>query len=279
MFHFVQPIQDGLKANIATAKEMGADFEHNKPYCLSPTNENQKIYFIWDPPHMLKLARGCLKHHQLYYNDGTLHFEFIAELHALQKQRNINLGNKLTDIHINFHLKPMHVLTAAETLSNSVADCIDQLCDDGYNEFNASKDTTTYIRICNNVFDILNYKVGHGNGKGFKKALNSSTANEIFQYFAKAKDYFNALQIDETYTRSVREDGEKLKKKFSNRKLAIKSRNGTAFFGFVNTMTAIEQMYSDHVIHGPQDELITFKFCQDHLETWFSNVRSKLGKR
>lgn len=278
-FHFVQPFQDGPKCNIAVTKALGADFANNKPYFLSPTNPSDKIYCIWDNPHMIKLARGCLKHNQLYYQGIPLNWNFIVKLHELQQQRNINLGNKLTDIHINFHLKPMHVRTACETLSNDVADGIDQLRCDDYDDFNASEPTTKYLRICKNVFHILNYKVGHEEaGMGFKKPLNPSTANEIFQYFAEAKNFFEALEIDEKHTRNVVQDGVIETITTTIRKLAIKSQNGTPFFGYFYNMIAIEQMYTDFVLNGPLDELITFMFCQDHLETWFATVRSKLGK-
>lgn len=262
------------------ARELGADFDNDKPYFSSPTNPNDKIYLIWDPPHMLKLARGCLKHHKLYHNGSALDWNFIATLHNMQQNHNINLGNKLTNAHINFEAKPMHVRTACETLSNSVAVCIDQLRSDGYNEFKDSEATTEYIRFCNNVFDILNYKPNvSGAVQKFKRALNPSTASEFFEYFAKAKEFFQSIEIDEVYTRKVEnKNGKKEKEKYSVRKLAIKSRNNTPFFGFYHNMTAIQLMYTDLVENGPLEELHTFWFSQDHLETWFSSVRIRLGK-
>lgn len=89
---------DGLIANIAIVKELGADFDHDKPYFPSPTNSDQKIYVVWDPPHMLKLARGVLKTHQLYHENISMQWKFIERLHKMQQQRNFNLGNKLTAI-------------------------------------------------------------------------------------------------------------------------------------------------------------------------------------
>lgn len=147
---------DGLIANIAMVKELGADFD--KPYFPSPTNSDQKIYVIWDPPHMLKLDRGVLKTHQLYHENILIHWKFIDSLHEMQKKHNFNLGNKLTQMHIDFHVRAMNVKIAAETLSHSVAHCIDQLREDGYNDFQNSEKTTEFIRYIKNTFNILNFK-------------------------------------------------------------------------------------------------------------------------
>lgn len=272
--------QDGLRANVSVMKELGVDFVNNKPYFSSPTNPADKIYCIWDPPHMLKLFRGCLKHHQLYYDDKPIHWNFIKNLHEMQKQRNINLGNKLTDKHLNFHVMPMNVRMACETMSNSVADGIDQLRNDGYEEFEGSRETTELIRAVNNTFDILNFKPNmNGAGNHFKKPLNPSTANAMFEYSARMISYFKSIEIDESSTRTVKDkNGKKEKQTRTCRKLAIKSRNFMPFLGFVTNLTALEGIYKDFVLNGPLESLYTFQFFQDHLETWFSCVRRGFGK-
>lgn len=198
---------DGLIANVSMVKELGADFKNDKPYFPSPTDPDDKIYVIWDPPHMLKLARGCLKSHQLYHDDIPIQWNFISSLHEMQKQRNINLGNKLTSMHCNFHVKPMNVRLAAETLSNSVAMGIELLSKDGYEQFKDSHKTSEFIRYVNNTFDILNFKPSIGKaGVNFRKPLNTSTASEVFEYATKAKAFFESIEIDEIYTRRL-EDG------------------------------------------------------------------------
>lgn len=267
---------DGLIANVAMVKELGASFRNDNPYFMSPTNPNHKIYVIWDPPHMLKLARGVLKSHQLYHNGISLHWEFITRLHEMQTQRNINLGNKLTAMHCNFHVKPMNVRIAAETMSNSIADCIQLLEKDGYEEFKNSSKTIEYIRYINNAFDIMNFKPNMSKvGENFKKPLTLSTAAEIFAYAAKAKEFFQSVEIDEVHTKTIK-DGTKKVQTF--RKLAIKSRKCMPFFGFVHNFTALEGIYNDFITNGLLNEFHTFSFSQDHLETYFSSVRSRLGK-
>lgn len=49
---------DGPSTNIATARLLGANFDQDKPYFQNPFEKESVIYFILDPPHMLKLARN-----------------------------------------------------------------------------------------------------------------------------------------------------------------------------------------------------------------------------
>lgn len=275
--------QDGPKENIKMAEILGADFYNDQPYFASPTNASDKIYCIFDPPHMLKLSRGCLKHHQLYHNQKPLDWKFIERLHEMQRNRNINLGNKLTAMHLNFHAKPMNVRLAAETLSASVANGIDILRCDGYENFNGSEETTEFIRYINNIFDVLNYKKKpskSGNGgerEKFKRPLNRDTATEFFQYFVEAKAYLKSIEIDEVHTRKNKQTGETIQR--IERKPVLRSPSSTPFFGFIHNLTALEGLYTDHVLNGSLDELIPFQFSQDHIETYFASVRAGLGNK
>lgn len=263
--------QDGPRENIKMAKKLGADFENEKPYFPSPTNPNDKIYVILDPAHMIKLFRGCLYHHKLYSAGKPMHWEYISRLYELQRKRNFNLGNKLTAMHIDYKAKPMDVRIACETLSHSTANGIDICRNDGYTGFEDSETTTEFIRHVKNSFNILNYKPGtKTNGKNFKKPLNPDTVDEIFEYCAKAKEFFKSIEID-VISKS------KKKKQCIVRKSVLLSQSFTPFFGLVHNMTAIEGLYRDHVLNGPLDELHLFQMSQDHLETFFAAIRIGLG--
>lgn len=251
-------------------EHLGADLKNGKPYFNSPTNPSDKIYVIFDAPHMVKLVRACLKYHKLYHDGKAMDWTFIERLYEMQQTRNFNLGNKLTDMHLNFHTKPMDVRLACETLSQSTANGIDICRNDGYEEFIDSEKTTEYIRYINNCFDVLNFKPGiSGAGKNFKRALNRDTANEFFEYFAKAREFFQCVKIEEVVTRKRRGK----KEKECVRKPVIASRNRTPFVGFIHNLTALEGLYTDHVLNGFLPELNSFQFSQDHLETFFSSVR------
>lgn len=233
-----------------------------------------------DPPHMLKLMRGCLKHHNLYHKGALMNWNYIKSLHEMQKTRNINLGNKLTDMHINFEARPMNVRLAGQTINHAVADGIDQLRIDGYEEFKNSEKTAEHLRIVKNCFDVMNFKPNiSGAGNNFKIPMNQHNASKIFALFEQAKTYFESIEIDQATTRKVvGKDGKKEKKTTWCKKLAIQSRNFTPFFGFSSNCSAFQALYEDYVVNGELEELHTFWFCQDHLETWFSSVRSRSGE-
>lgn len=83
-------MQDGLITNISVTKILSADFNSDRPYFPSPTSEtiptSYKIYVIMDPPHMLKVFRGCLKRNKLYHDGVSIHWEYIKNLHEMQKK-------------------------------------------------------------------------------------------------------------------------------------------------------------------------------------------------
>lgn len=108
----------------------------------------------------------------------------------------------------------------------------------------------------------------------YRIPLNASTANRIFEYASEAKAFFKSIEIDEKRTRKLPDGTTEV---YYVRKLAMNSKKFTPFFGFVNNLTALEGLYTDYILNGPLDEFHTFMFSQDHLETWFSAVRSSLG--
>lgn len=100
---------DGLSANIPIAKLLGANFNSNQPYFALRNSPNEKIYVIFDPPHILKLIRRYFTYHQLYYKDHKLKWELLETLAKKQDNDIFALGNKLSRNHIQFKTAPMNV--------------------------------------------------------------------------------------------------------------------------------------------------------------------------
>lgn len=248
---------DGLAANITTAESLGAKFEEGKPYFMSPTYPDQKIYFILDPPHILKLVRKQFSSKKIEYNGQLIDWSLLEALVDKQSLDNFNLGNKLSPLHMNWSQKPMNVRLAAETISNSVANTLEQLRKDGYDQFSNSRATEEFIRYFNDAFDILNFKENTKEGGKYKQKLCRDTANHIFQFAERFKEYISQLQI-----------------KTPNKSISIlKSSVKRGFFGFYFTFISLQGIYEDFVLNGPLDEFYTFQFSQDHLETFFSLIR------
>lgn len=249
---------DGLAANITCAESLGVKFNEGKPHFASPTYPGHKIYIILDPPHMLKLVRKHFSTNMIYHCDQLVNWGHLQALVEKQTSTNVNLCNKLASKHMNWHLKPMNVRIAAETISNSVADTLDQLRKDGYEELEHSESTTEFIRFFNEAFDILNFGKFAKRDDKYKQPLSKDTAIRIFDFATRFKRYLNELELR--------------KKTKSDPILSSTAYNG--FFGFVNDFISLEGIYQDFVLNGPQfNQFYPFQFGQDHLETFFSLIR------
>lgn len=186
---------DGLFANITTAEALGVKFDDEKPYFMSPTYPEQKIYIIFDPPHMLKLVRKHFSSNLIYYQNSLVNWDLLKSLVDKQSLGTFNLSNKLTQKHINWHQNEMNVKLAAETLSKSTADALEQLCRDGYDDFKESRSTIEYIRFIDSAFDLLNFGGSRKADDRYKRKLCEDTADHIFEFAEQFKKFLRDLYI------------------------------------------------------------------------------------
>lgn len=248
---------DGIITNITTAEILGAKFNEDKPYFYSPTYPQQKIYIILDPPHMLKLVRKHFCLDKIYHDNQLVDWNLIRILVEKQTTDNFSLCNKLTKQHINWHQNPMNVKLAAQTISKSVADALQQLCEDGFDDFKNSETTVGFLRRFDEGFDILNVCEKRQTDHGPKQALSASSANYIFSFGDAFKQYIKHLEV-------------RLNTKSNP---ILESSAGRGFFGFYHTFTSLRGIYDDFILNGPLEKFYTFQFSQDHLETFFSLIR------
>jgi hypothetical protein len=60
-------------------------------------------------------------------------------------------------------------------------------------------------------------------------------------------------------------------------RLLIESNRKTVFFGFIINCNNLLNLYKDLKSHYKFEYILSFKLSQDHLETFFSAVRSRSG--
>lgn len=243
---------DGLVTNIATGKELGADFKGDKAYFINP-HSDEKIYLFPDACHSLKSARNRLASLGVLYDgsNNKIEWSFIANLENYQRENKVDLGNKITKTHIQWEKKKMSVRIAAETLSNSVADAIEFLQRNGIEDFQGSEATVSFIRRINNIFDILNSKDSK-DAIGFKRPISTETKEEYFEYFEESIAYIRKLRVS------------------AQGNSILKSRSKTAFLQFIFCMQNFISFYESYVQSGIIEQIATFHFSQDHLELLFS---------
>lgn len=248
---------DALAANITTVEALGVKFDEGKTYFASPTYPEQRIYYIMDPPHMLKLIRKHFCLSKIYYQDQLIDWDLLKTLVERQSSENFNLCNKLTKNHMNWHQKPMNVRLAAETISKSTADTLEQLRIDGYTDFENSEATVEFLRYFNDAFDILNFGENRKEDGRYKQRLCADTANHILEFANKFKQYISQLELRQRTKRTP----------------ILVSSADKGFFGFYIDFISLQGIYEDFVLNGPLTEFYPFQFSQDHLETFFSLIR------
>lgn len=241
------------------AKSLGANFDNGEAYILDPTQKNRKIPILLDSAHILKLARNCIGSRNLVDSDGGLiKWRYLELLYEAQKNLPYNLGNKLTKAHMQWESKKMCVKLAAQTLSKSVADSLNFLKEE-CSQFEHAGPTSKYVNIINDIFDVMNSSKLEG-ATGFKRALTISTCTESFDRFDEAMDYLKQLKVE------------------GDAHSIFLSKSRTPFIGFYNNMANFKRIFKDYVISNRLDALVTHRFSQDHLEAFFSCIRSLGGE-
>lgn len=96
----------GLKV-VSIMSDMGSNFlklsellhiNIEKPYFKI---NNQKIFYIFDVPHLLKATRNNLMRHNYIENDKATSWQYIIDLYNADKNKQCRIAPKLTDAHIN----------------------------------------------------------------------------------------------------------------------------------------------------------------------------------
>ena len=187
---------DGPSCNQSMVKLLGAklDFNDLDPSFTHPGNKGEKIHVILDVCHMLKLVCNTLATQKIIIDGsgGKIRWELIEELHKIQDEEGLRLGNNLRGAHIQWAKQKMKVDLAAQTISASVADAI-EFCDQVLKipAFHDSAPTVKFIRMFDHLFDVFNSRNPHG--KYFKSPLRESNREAWAPFLEEAMQYISAL--------------------------------------------------------------------------------------
>lgn len=260
---------DGDWANFKMCMQFGADLDNEEgnyiPSFQNP-HDNSKINVILDPSHMIKLMRNYFGQRLLWDNQKRpIRWQFIVNLVNYSRGNNLGLAHKLNKRHIEFANRPMYVRTAVEILSSSTANALEHLLKNNVPGFKGAEGTIEFIRICDQLWDIMNTQNIDNNHTKFKSAINPANCEAVFKFLMNAKSYFLSLYV--------------LNKKTKKRQKGINSDVKTGFRGIIINIISITEMYRE-LVEQKQWLLFfaTYRLSQDHIEMFFARIRLLNGE-
>lgn len=158
-FKIISVIGDGASTNRKVfTKHQGSEFGCHKCVNVHASDEERFIYFVFDPPHLLKTVRNCLlnsrdgcKFRLMFKNGQDLVWNTIIDLFEMERGRPFRKAFKLSDDHVYPQAQQkMKVKLATQVISKTVANAI-------YEEFGDTKsETVLFLQMFNKWFDCMN---------------------------------------------------------------------------------------------------------------------------
>lgn len=153
---------DGAFTNFSTMKILGCEFDNIECYddikcSIDHPISEEKVFFVPDACHMLKLARNTLGNARVLISDeGVIKWSYFENLFEVQTNLTLKLTNKISQSHIMWHQNKMKVKLAAQILSNSTADALLFLKDIHMEGFHNVDATIYFCRTIDRILDYLN---------------------------------------------------------------------------------------------------------------------------
>lgn len=251
---------DGLQANFTMCKHLGATISAENPmdaYFLHPVSK-EPISIVPDGCHVLKLIRNAFAYQDMHDADGNIiSWDFLKKLVDVQDFQGLHLGTKIRRQHIDFEQNKMNVRLAAPTVSESSSVASRYMRDELQSpEFQNVEGTAKFCSIINAGFDILNSRQRYNKNKS-KNAIDANNIKEIREKVDNITEYIKGLRAP---------DGTAV----------VACARKTGFVGMIISLHNVLRVY-DTFIKPFNGYLLTYKLSQDHLEIFFSAVRSKGG--
>lgn len=252
---------DGTFSNFSSLSYLGCTIRGNiddlVPYFLHG-DKNQKIYFIPDACHMLKLARNAIANcKQIKSKDGVIDWKYIEALHKIQDTIGLKFANKLSKAHIEWENNKMKVKLAAQTLSSSTADALEFLKNQKFPEFAHCDATVKFIRTIDRIFDFLNSRLPFA--KGYKKPIYADKIYSLEKSILPLVQYLFTL-IDQ------------------NDKPLYQGKKKTFIIGLTIAVFSVFSVAKELLPNNKfLKYILTYRFSQDHIELLFSRIRKRYG--
>jgi len=174
--------------NMKMRKLCGVTLE--KPYI---TYNNEKIFFIHNPPHLLKSVRNNLKKYTFTNGHESYCWKDIEDFYNIDSKIKPRLASKLKKIHIELPpFSPMRVCLAAQTFSNSDSAGILTLI--SFNHLNnKSTFTAKFVKFFNDLFDCFN-SIKMSESVVLKRPITRNSKH--WSFLEEAKIFLSTLKVN-----------------------------------------------------------------------------------
>lgn len=116
--------------------------------------------------------------------------------------------------------------------------------------------TARFLKIFNDAFDILNSRNSYV--KGFKKSISKENSVDVLTKIDEIQNYISQLKTVKNIP-------------------IVKTQSQTGFIAFYIGLEIVKLIYTDLITNNKISSYETYCACQDHLEIFFSAVRSRNG--
>lgn len=203
-------------------------------------DDEHEINIMCDMPHLLKNIRRTLAiyGYLIDKDGGRIDWKIFKDLVELRTSEGFNFTHKMTSSHINWVPKKMKVDIAMQTFSQSTADSMRYLMQQGHPKFIKAGPTIRFTEMLNNLVDIFNTKHKQKvlsepqNENLFKEPIHRGNKHIIYDFFETAIEYLKGMQI-------VTDTGA--------RRSLIRSPQNAGFKGFIINMYSLRRIVDTYV--------------------------------
>lgn len=250
----------GLKICAITSDMGSNNIQYSNSLQISPEKpffhvEEQKIFYIFDVPHILKAVRNMLLQNDFYFEEKRISWKYIEIFYNHNKKYSINDGSKiLSDSHIRpSNFEKMKVKFAAQVFSESVCRSMSLYLTLGFLPSEAIH-TCEFILRMDKLFDILN-----SSRKLARKKHNCA---------------FKGLEHQMEFLQDCLRFFDKLKvKNNKNQNITAKIK---CFKALKITINSVIGLWTD-LQNSNFEFLYTRRLNQDALENYFGKIRQQNG--
>lgn len=221
----------------------------------------EPVFFLYDPPHLLKSLRNALVNHDIEFSDGMVAFwSYIKALWSLDSSKSLRLVPRLSSKHVFLGLgKKMSVKLAAQVFSHSVYAGIMTYREHGLLPKDSDQ-TATFVKRMNDIWDLFN--CSRLDATGLKQATTPGNLVSRLSFLDDASSFINSLRFRHRVTEQGAKDHLPSKR------------------GLLITIAAYKSLLQRLLRSGSSCKLnflIGRRLNQDCVENCFSQIRRDKG--